>query len=215
MIQAVVYDIDNTLTNDVSWLKVTELLGASVTRHQDIFDRFLKHELPYSEAKRQLIELWQSTGKANKRHWQMLFDAWPLADGAAELVQYTHDQGYQTALITGSLDLFAAAIAKKLHVPHYYANTELLWDESGYLIDFNYVRDQAAQKLTHLKEFIDRAGIPIENCVAIGDGDNDIEIFKATGRGIALGSGNPSLLAVSWLRSDDLFSVVPLLAANR
>lgn len=60
-LKAVIFDIDNTLTNDISWLRVTEILGASVSEHEAIFAKFLVNELPYKEAKRQLVRLWQAT----------------------------------------------------------------------------------------------------------------------------------------------------------
>ncbi len=213
MVEAVVFDIDNTLTNDVSWLRVTELLGASVAEHEDIFGRFSRHELPYEDAKRQLVVLWQGTGKANKAHWENMFADWPLADGAEELVQYSQDQGYHTALITGSLDLFAAAVAKRLNIKHYYANTELIWDQTGNLVDFHYIRDQAAQKLAHLNEFTKTVGVAIKDCVAIGDGDNDIDIFKATGKGIAIGQRSDALMNVAWNRAHSLRDIIAILAA--
>lgn len=211
MIKAVVYDIDNTLTDDVSWLKVTGLLGASVAAHEDIFSRFSRHELPYDDAKAQLIRLWQDTGKANKPHWEKMFADWPLKHDAGTLVDYTHQQGYKTALITGSLDLFAEAVARKLGIAHWYANTELVWSEAGELIDFHYVRDQAGQKLLHLKDFTDSVGIAVQDCAVIGDGDNDIELFRATGHGIAVSSSNAQLLGLAWHSADTLTDVIPIL----
>ena len=103
MIEAVVFDIDNTLTNDVSWLRVTELLGASVSKHEDIFHKFSAGELPYVEAKNQLIQLWQATGKANKAHWETMFADWPLKDDAATLVGYAIEGGTRRHSLRGRL----------------------------------------------------------------------------------------------------------------
>ena len=110
------------------------------------------------------------------------------------MVDHVLDQDYKTALITGSFDLFAKAIAQKLDIPSWYANTEMIWDEKGNLVDFHYVRDQAAQKLIHLQQFTKQHGIHIEDCIVIGDGDNDVEIFKATKNDIAVGTDNRDLL---------------------
>ncbi len=159
MIKAVILDIDNTLTNDISWLKATELLGASVDKHVAIFDKFSKNELPYAAAKKQLIQLWQDTGNNTKEFWEDMFSKWPLKDDARGLVRHVAEQGYKLTLITGSFDIFAQAIAKKLGIPSWYANTEMVWDIDGTLVDFHYVRDQAAQKLIHFQEFIKQNGI--------------------------------------------------------
>ena len=109
MIKAVIFDIDNTLTSDVSWLKITELLGAPVSAHEDIFEKFSAGKLSYPEAKERLLKLWQATGKADKTEWQRLFADWPLDEAAASLVRYLQTEGYKTAIITGSVDLFAQA----------------------------------------------------------------------------------------------------------
>lgn len=212
MIKAVVFDIDNTLTNDVSWLKATELLGASVEAHVDIFDKFSKNELSYEVSKSQLIQLWEDTGNNNKQFWEEMFLKWPLKDDAQELVDYAHRQNYKTVLITGSFDIFAKAIAEKLGIPLWYANTEMVWSTDDALIDFHYVRDQAAQKLVHFQEFIQQNGIDAQDCVVIGDGDNDIELFKTTGRGIAVSKDSQNLMDVAWKSVDNLSEVKDILA---
>ena len=214
MIKAVIFDIDNTLTDDVSWLRITELLGASVAVHEDIFSRFSRHELPYTEAKRQLVELWQQTGHARKARWEALFADWPLKDGAAELINHLHETGYSTALITGSFDLFAEAIAHKLQIPHWYANASLVWDADGQLTDFHYVRDQAAQKLVDLELFASTVHVPVTQCAVVGDGPNDLETFRATGHGIAVGSTSPALQAAAWKEVTSLTDVMSALLEN-
>lgn len=213
--KAVIFDIDNTLTDDVSWLKVTELLGASVEAHIDIFDKFTKNELSYEVSKRQLIQLRQDTGNNTKSFWEGILADWPLNPEAKPLVDYVVAQGYKIALVTGSLDIFAASVARQLSVPSWYANTEMTWDDEGNLVDFHYVRDQAAQKLVHLTEFTKQHDIALHDCIVIGDGDNDIEIFKATGRGIAIGKDNPVLMNVAWKNVENLHEIKNIIHSLR
>lgn len=209
--KAVIFDIDNTLTDDVSWLKATELLGASVDRHVDIFDKFSRNQLSYEISKKQLIQLWQGTGNNSKAFWEAMFVEWPLKADAKPLAEYTLGQGYKTALITGSFDLFAEAIARKLAIPSWYANKEMVWGNDSNLTDFHYVRDQAAQKLVHLQEFVNKHGLNVEDCIVIGDGDKDVQLFKATKRGIAVGKDNHALMDVAWKSVDNLSQVKSLL----
>lgn len=211
MIKAVIFDIDNTLTEDVSWLRVTELCGASPAVHQGIFDRFRAGELSYIDSKRQLIQLWHETGNARKVFWNEMFAAWPLKDDAKPLIAFLQETGYEIALITGSMDLFASAIAKKLGIQHWYANTELVWNSEGNLVDFHYVRDQAAQKLLHLKDFVRQQGIALDNCVVVGDGDNDKELFRATKRGVAVGD-SADLRDLAWKSVVNLAEIEDLAA---
>jgi len=212
MLKAAAFDIDNTLTDNVSWLALTDLLGASSKTLQDILRRFLADELSYDDAVRQVTELWQSTGRTDKATWQQIFNDWPLKQGAPELITYLLEQGYDLALITGSVDLFAQTIAARLHIPYWYANATLLWDEHDNLTSFIYVRDQKAQKLQHLHEFAQQIGVSVEDCVVVGDGDNDLETFRQTKHGIAVDSKSQNLLAASWKQVQNLSEIIPILA---
>lgn len=211
MVKAVVFDIDGTLTYEVSWLKITELLGASVSEHEQIFDLFLKDKLTYEEAKRQLIDLWQSTNNANRPYLSALFDEWVLQDDAQELVDYLHSNNYITVLITGSVDLFAQKIAEKLSIKNYYANTQLIWDNQQNLIDLHYERDQARKKLAQFRAFVGKHGLPPSECVVVGDSENDIELFKLTNHGIAVSGAKDELQAVAWKQVNSLSGIKVIL----
>ncbi len=76
---------------------------------------------------------------------------------------------------------------------------------------YHYVRDQAEQKLLRLREFTNAVGVAIENCAVIGDGSNDLEIFKATGRGVALASKYQALFDAAWRKVDTLTEVIGIL----
>ena len=214
VIKALVLDIDNTLTESVSWLRMTEVMGGSVSDHQLIFDRFLNNITSYEESKQQLLELWQATGNANRTFLASAFNDWPLRKGAHELTAYALDQNYQVALITGSMDLFAQTLAERLHVPHWYANTTLHWSDDGNLVDLDYIRDQAAHKLSQLQGFAKQIGADLHDCVVVGDGHNDVDIFRATGRGIALGPAPESLRSVSHKYAATLAEVQAILQSG-
>jgi phosphoserine phosphatase len=191
-LKAVAFDIDGTLAPGVSWLDLTAGLGAAPERHQEIFRAFLAGEIDYPESKVQLLGLWQGTGKANKAAMTRIFSAWPLAPGAEEVIAVLK-QRYRLCLITGSMSLYAEVVAARLGIDDWYANTRLDWDESGNLIDYHYVKDQAGQKLLDLQSFCAKYGLKPEECVAVGDSDNDRAIFDATKHGVLIAAtGEPS-----------------------
>lgn len=59
-----------------------------------------------------------------------------------------------------------------------------------------------ASKGKALKVLLHEMGIDPKNVMAIGDGENDIEMVKLAGLGIAVGNANPKLLAIA----DDIVS---------
>lgn len=182
--KAVVFDIDGTLSPVLSWLDFTKALGASVDRHQQIFHDYREEHITYEQSREQLIGLWQSTGRAEHSIMQKIFDAWPLDPVAPELIKSLRERHIQICLITGSFDTYAATVGRRLGVKHWYANTEFIFDEAGQLMSYNYVRDQAAEKLKQFQKFLAASSLTATDCLAVGDGPNDIELFKATGRGI-------------------------------
>lgn len=67
-IKYVVLDLNRTLTsNEGSWIEFTNLLGADSTRHVDIFNNFKEGTVTYSEAKKQLLELWKNTNDLDRK----------------------------------------------------------------------------------------------------------------------------------------------------
>lgn len=196
--KAIIFDVDGTLSPEISWTALTRDLGASVEDHIAIYQQYKAGQTDYGASKRQLIDLWQATGNANKGHFLTLFEGWPLAPEAPNIVGSLAKK-YSICLITGSMDLYAQTVAQKLHVTDYYANTTLHWDEAGNLTDMDYELDQAKRKLEQFLGYCSLHNIKPEECIIVGDSDNDIALFEASGRGIAIGQDIPeSLRKVSW-----------------
>lgn len=211
LIKVIIFDIDGTLTDEVSWLKLTESLGASRSRHEQIYNEFKEGKLPYTEAKAQLIKLWLSTGNANRSSLSNIFLSWKLRDDAEEIVKYLKTK-YTVILISGSVDLYVETIAKKLDISDWYANTTLIWDDEREICDFDYKVDQAETKLSHLDSYLASSGYTKENCLIIGDGENDIALFEALPFGILIkGISNPVLENLSWKMINNLSELKEIL----
>ena len=88
--------------------------------------------------------------------------------------------------MSGAVDLYVRVVAEKLGIVDWYANTELVWDIEGNLIDFHYFADQSQKKLEHLREYVTKYGLDINRCAVVGDGDSDIALFRELPYGIAV-----------------------------
>jgi HAD superfamily phosphoserine phosphatase-like hydrolase len=196
--EAVVLDIDGTLSPGVSWLALTRGLGASDEQHIQIYKDYQKGKTDYSTSKRELIDLWRATGNANRAFFGQLFDSLPL-DSAAEKVVQTAKIGRTVCLITGSMDMYAETVARKLGVDHWYANTTLHWDDQGNLGDMDYELDQAGRKLEQYTQFCNENGLDVESCLVLGDGENDEKLFEVCKRGVLIG-GDPESHTFAWRR---------------
>jgi HAD superfamily phosphoserine phosphatase-like hydrolase len=191
-VSTIILDVDETLSDEVSWYKLTNGLGASSNRHAVIFEKFTKGELSYRDAKERLIKLWQSTGKANKEYMKGMFHSWKLRKGARKIVDYLRNK-YRLCLISGAVDLYVQIVSEKLEITDWYANTELVWDKQDKLVDFHYFEDQAQKKLEQFKEYIKLNKIDRDRCAVVGNGDSDLALFKHLKYGIEVNS-TPSLV---------------------
>lgn len=184
-ITTVLLDIDGTLVDGISWLRITEALGADVDEHKSIFIKMRENKLTYPEAKDLLLKLWRKTDHANKYYFEETFQSWEIKNGVSSLVDYLKTK-YSICLISGSVDLYVQTIATKLDIIDWYANTELVWSEQNELIDFIYESDQAKKKVEQLNQYLSRSTETKSSCLIIGDGDSDIGLFEELDNGIII-----------------------------
>lgn len=188
--KAIVFDIDGTLTEEHSWTALTRDLGASVEDHLKIYDDMRAGLIDLAAAEVQLCDVWRATGRATKANIMNFFESWPLRNDALDVVAKLKDSGYKICLITGFTDLYAEYIAAQLDVTDYYANTHMSFNDDGQLVSFSYKPNQAEVKLEQLQEFCNRQNIQVTDCVAVGNGENDVELFIATHNGILIDPNN-------------------------
>jgi HAD superfamily phosphoserine phosphatase-like hydrolase len=186
MIKAVIFDLDGTLAPGISWLDLTRDLGGSVTTHSRIFKDFQNRVISYEESKRRLLGLWQGTGTANRDFIAALFKQWPLHPAAPVVLRKVQRLGLRRVIMTGSVDLYAEVVAQRLHVSDWFANTRLVFDDQGLLVDYHYERDQAGKKAQQLEYLCTKYKFLPSEIAVVGDSDNDIELFHRTGKGILL-----------------------------
>lgn len=206
---AAVFDIDGTLSPDISWLALTRDLGASVDGHIQIYNDYKQGKIDYPTSKSQLIGLWSATGNANKSFFGALFDALPL-DPSAKSVTREAKIGRTVCLITGSMDMYAQIVARKLEIDHWYANTTLHWDSDGNLVDMDYELNQGQKKLKQFGQFCQKNNLQPNECLVVGDGENDEHLFEASQHGVLVGSSS-AIESHAWRRVEQLADVEQIL----
>ncbi|MDP3948437.1 MAG: HAD-IB family phosphatase [bacterium] len=211
-IKAVVFDIDGTLSPHVSWTKLTALLGAQVSELNKIYDDLKNGKAEYEESKRAVLRLWESGGKLNKVRLKEIFNNWELKPEAGFVIDYLRSKGYIICLITGSMDLYAEIIAKRLGIVFWYANTVLHWKENGELQDLSYELDADKKKCGQFTEFCSKQSLLPTECVVVGDDANDIGLFELSEHGVAVLSPSSSILdSVAWKRINNLSQLKDIL----
>jgi phosphoserine phosphatase len=215
--KAVVFDVDGTLTDHNSWFAFTRDIGGSEAEHLALYQGQASGQIGLDETKQKLLSMWMGTGNANKHYIKQLYDSWPVRKEAFPLVDWLQNTGYAVCLITGSVRSYAEVIAKKLRVSEYYANADLYFDNEGELTGFHYDTDQASVKVDQLNNFCALHSIKPSDCIAVGDGNNDIGLFRITGNGILINTPDaaPTLKQAAWKTIDNLDEVRMLLENSK
>jgi phosphoserine phosphatase len=107
-----------------------------------------------------------------------------LAPGARTLIKTLRHLGFRCGIVSGGFSQLTDALAADLGLDYAAANTleiaggKLTGKLTGPVID-------RAGKAAALRQFAERAGVPLSQTVAVGDGANDLDMIAAAGMGIA------------------------------
>lgn len=106
-----------------------------------------------------------------------------VVPGAGEMLEELKRAGFITVLITGGFDIVAEELGRRLGFDYVFANRLVVRD--GVLtgeVEGEVMGPE--DKLRILREVAERHGIKLEECVAIGDGANDLLIIRNAGLGV-------------------------------
>jgi phosphoserine phosphatase len=107
-----------------------------------------------------------------------------LTPGARTLVQTMRAHGATTALVSGGFTWFTSRVAALCGFDTHRAN--ILLDDGATLTGkvAEPILDRAA-KLTTLHDLALANGLDLRECLAVGDGANDLAMIRAAGLGVA------------------------------
>jgi len=210
-IKLVCFDVDGTLAEGNSWQILTAGLGYPPEKVVEFYQKAKSGKLSFEEAERRYTQMLQESGKATKPLIKELFTQVNFRPGAKELITYLKKKGYPIYLISGAIDLYVSHLAKKLRVDGLYANSSLSFDNKGVLQKIHYRERQGELKVEQLRDLVQKLGIKMNETVFVGDSENDLKVFQATGHGIAVHCTNEDLKKIAWKVVDSLEKIKEIL----
>ncbi len=173
-------DMDSTIVTTETLDELAAYAGlqervAAITR------RSMNGEIDFAAALRERVGLLRGLPlDALARTW----DATAIMSGAAELVATMRAHGAVTALVSGGFTYFTSRVAAQLGFDVHRANT--LLDDGAALTGRvgEPILDRAA-KLDTLRDLAAGRDLSMEDCLAVGDGANDLAMIRAAGLGVA------------------------------
>ncbi|WYM94453.1 phosphoserine phosphatase SerB [Methanolobus sp. ZRKC4] len=175
--------MDSTLIDAETIDELAEAAGVG-EKVAMITEMAMHGELDFSHALFERVRLLKGLSLDNAHD---ALDKMPFMPGAKELIKYLKSQGYKTAMISGGFTLAAERVGETLGMDHVVSN-ELLIDNGCITGEVTGPLTGEGSKELVLEEIASEYGIKPEECIVIGDGANDICIFKRARYAIAFNS---------------------------
>lgn len=176
----IAFDLEGTLVKaKSSWVELHQRFG-TWDRGREYAERFFRGEFDYQTWADLDASLWK--GKTEKEIMEWV-NSVEYMEGIEELFEFLTEGDFRIAIISGGLMPLARRVAKELGADYVFAN-ELIFDGEGRVtgkvianVDFK----NKGEILTKLKE-----RLRPELTIAVGDGHNDIAMFKVADVSIAI-----------------------------
>jgi phosphoserine phosphatase len=212
MSKIICFDVNGTLIHEKSWEILTCGRKDIAEEIENAFSRYFKREIDINEAWQLMVQALRKAGMANRDY---MYKCWvaggSLKEGAREVISYLKEKGYKIYFISCSIDAYLNYIARELEIDGVYAGSHMIFDDTGELVSIESECLEGADfKRRSLEMLAKEEGVEIKDIVCVGDGSNDIGIFKMTGRGIALGC-NKDLLCNAWKTASSLVDIKNIL----
>ncbi len=176
----VVFDMDSTLiqVEVIDELAKEAGVGERVAR---ITAAAMRGELDFPSAFRDRVRLLKGLPVAALERVAARI---PMMDGAERLISTLRALGYKTGILSGGFSYFGERLRQRLSIDYLYAN-ELEIRDGAVTGEVSSEIVDGQVKARRLREIAEREGIGLEQCIAVGDGANDLPMIGLAGLGIA------------------------------
>ncbi|MBW2964685.1 HAD family phosphatase [Candidatus Woesearchaeota archaeon] len=192
----VCFDLDGTLldfTHSI-WQTLHDYFETDVEVRRAAIDRFMKGEITYTEWAEHDVDLFKKKN-ATKEDFITAIRTLQLMPGAREALSELKSRGFKLAVLSGSINLVLDELFPDHPFDDVYIN-ELHFDAEGGLQSVKSAFGSKEHKNILMQEIAEREGIPLSECVFVGDGNNDVEAAEAAGLSIAFNARSETLMQV-------------------
>jgi phosphoserine phosphatase len=187
----IVFDVDSTLVQG----EVIEMLAARAGAEAEVravTEAAMAGELDFAESLRRRVAVLAGLPETVLAE---VADELELTPGARTTIRTLKRLGFRCGVVSGGFTRVIAGLVDDLGLDFCAANELEVVDGRltgrvlGEIVD-------RPGKAVALRRFADESGVPLEQCVAVGDGANDIDMLATAGLGIAF-NAKPALRDVA------------------
>jgi len=196
LIKLVVFDLDNVIIDGEAIDEIGKLVNVQ-DEIAEITEKAMQGDLDFETAIKERVKLLKDVSVDDIKK---LAEDMKLIEGAEEAIKGLKDNGYEVAVISGSFDLIADPLKEKLGLDYLFTNTlvvedgKLTGEVTGPLVE--------GTKADVLNTMISDMDISVDECIAVGDGANDISMMEIAKFGIAF-NAKPAVKEVADIIVED------------
>jgi phosphoserine phosphatase len=187
----IVFDVDSTLVQG----EVIEMLAARAGAEAEVravTEAAMRGELDFAESLRRRVAVLAGLPESVLDEVAAELE---LTPGARTTIRTLKRLGYRCGVVSGGFTRVIAGLVEELGLDFCAANELEVVDGRltgrvvGEIVD-------RPGKAVALRRFAEEFGVPLEQCVAVGDGANDIDMLSTAGLGVAF-NAKPALREVA------------------
>ena len=207
-IKAVCFDMDGTLIRNTDSVRYLCTLNGNTDALEKIEELESKGEISWIDADHQKARLVEGLHVADVK--DKFSRGIELIKNIEQMAVYLRDRGVQSVLITAGPIQVAQILGAQFGFDGVYGS---LYEVQGHRFTGRISRHLGDHgKVGCLEDFCLKNGISLDQCVAIGDSESDIEIFEKCRLSIAINCSDAAKgKATEQIVTDDLSDVCPIL----
>ncbi|HZZ50551.1 MAG TPA: phosphoserine phosphatase SerB [Pseudonocardia sp.] len=189
----IVFDVDSTLIQgEVIEMLATRAGPETEAEVRKVTEAAMRGELDFTESLRRRVGVLAGLPESVLDEVSSELE---LTPGARTTIRTLKRLGYRCGVVSGGFTRVVNGLAKDLGLDFCAANDLEIVDGKLTGRVLGEVIDRAG-KATALRRFAEEYDIPLEQCVAVGDGANDIDMLSTAGLGVAF-NAKPALREVA------------------
>lgn len=210
MKKLICFDFDGTLTDSTSWYLFNTHFGMTVEEDTSLFKSYINNSIDYKTWIVEIVKILKDRNLCDKESVESFAQTITAREEASEVIKACKDAGYITVVISGGLKQIVEPITKNLGIDHVVAISELVFNEDGKLETIIDNGDEMHAKVKVFETICAQYEVKPEETIVVGDGGNDLEIFKKTQKGIQIGNYEP-LKPFAWKNIENLKEIIDLI----
>lgn len=210
MKKLIFFDLDGTLLSDSTWHLFNPHFGMTEQEDFVLFDWYKRGLLTYSEWDDMIVKILREKNLCTKDKVEEFAKTILPRPEAQDLINTCKESGYTTIIVSGTMKQLAESFRARLGIDLSYTCSEIVFRDDGTFEDIANDKDEAPAKLRIFERVCAEHGVDPSETIMVGDGGNDLEIFKRTKKAIQIGDYE-KLKEYAWKHIENLSEIKELL----